>query len=95
MDLDSDLEAGDATVKRTTSSSDAPPAYDGPPGGGSSAANRDASPLPAPIPQKPAPIPRESLDGETIFAVGEGGDSDDESEDGERAGLTRGMRKGE
>lgn len=88
MDLDSDLEGG---AKHTPSSSDAPPAYDAPRGGGNSSGgnpNRDASPLPAPIPQKPAPIPRESLDGETIFAVGEGGDSDDESSDGERARLT-------
>ena len=34
-------------------------------------ANRDASPLPAPKPQKPIVPPRESLDGDTIFAVGE------------------------
>ncbi|KAI9667960.1 MAG: hypothetical protein M1821_000780 [Bathelium mastoideum] len=42
--------------------------------------NRDASPLPAPRPTKPMPPPRESLDGETIFAVGDEGDkfSDDE-----------------
>lgn len=32
---------------------------------------RDASPLPAPQPQKPIVPPRESLDGDTIFAVGE------------------------
>ncbi|XP_014554017.1 hypothetical protein COCVIDRAFT_106194 [Bipolaris victoriae FI3] len=32
---------------------------------------RDASPLPAPQPQKPIHPPRESLDGDTIFAVGE------------------------
>ncbi|THX12029.1 putative integral membrane protein [Aureobasidium pullulans] len=56
----------------------APPAYDAPRNNASSsAANRDASPLPAPKPTKPAQLPRESLDGETIFAVG-GEDDDDE-----------------
>lgn len=37
----------------------------------------------------PKPIPRESLDGETIFAVGEDGDkwSDDESDDEEGGKL--------
>lgn len=44
----------------------AEPAYDPAP-----ARNRDVSPLPAPKPQKPASLPRESLDGDTIFAVGE------------------------
>ncbi|EGP90315.1 ER membrane protein [Zymoseptoria tritici IPO323] len=67
-----------------------PPAYDPAPrsgaGGSSRTANpmRDASPLPAPQPTKPtAPVlGRESLDGETIFALGdEGGFTDDESED--------------
>jgi len=58
--------------------------------------NRDVSPLPAPTPQKPIARPRESLDGDTIFAVGEDDKwSDDEdmepaSPDGdERRGLTR------
>jgi len=82
--MDSDIEAGNGASK-TPSSSDAPPAYDAPRDGGSSA-RRDASPLPAPVPQKPAPIPRESLDGDTMFAVD---DSDDESED-ERQRLTSG-----
>ncbi|KAF2453669.1 lung seven transmembrane receptor-domain-containing protein [Lineolata rhizophorae] len=56
---------------------------------------RDVSPLPAPKPQKPVPPPRESLDGDTIFAVGEEDKwSDDEDEDdgsraGERERLTR------
>ncbi|KAF2240025.1 integral membrane protein [Viridothelium virens] len=42
--------------------------------------NRDFSPLPAPRPTKPMPPPRESLEDETIFAVGDEGDkfSDDE-----------------
>jgi hypothetical protein len=49
--------------------------------------NRDVSPLPAPKPQKPIQPPRESLDGETIFAVGEDGDkwSDDELEESSNA----------
>lgn len=71
-----------------------PPAYENlrAPTGNSS--QRAASPLPAPIPTKPAPLPRESLDGETIFAVGEDGDkldSDDEDDD-ERRGLTGGKK---
>jgi hypothetical protein len=45
--------------------------------------NRDASPLPAPKPQKPIVPPRESLDGDTIFAVGEDDkwSSDDDDDD--------------
>jgi hypothetical protein len=47
--------------------------------------NRDASPLPAPKPQKPIVPPRESLDGDTIFAVGEddkwSSDEEEEEED--------------
>lgn len=58
--------------------------------------NRDASPLPAPVPKKPASLPRESLDGETIFAVGGEDDdkwSEDESgDDEEKRGLTGGKR---
>lgn len=77
--------------------SDRPPGYDPvsrtrSPGEG---ANRDASPLPAPKPQKPVHPPRESLDGDTIFAVGEDDKwSDDElepaspTEGDERARLT-------
>ena len=42
---------------------------------------RDVSPLPAPQAQKPIVPPRESLDGDTIFAVGEDDKwSDDELE---------------
>lgn len=59
--------------------------------------SRDASPLPAPRPQKPVIPPRESLDGDTIFAVGEDDKwSDDEDDvepsspaDDERKRLTR------
>ncbi|KAF1999834.1 hypothetical protein P154DRAFT_436039 [Amniculicola lignicola CBS 123094] len=77
---------------------DHPPAYDpairsrATPSG----ANRDVSPLPAPQAQKPIVPPRESLDGDTIFAVGEDDKwSDDEVEpasptdgDEERSRLT-------
>jgi hypothetical protein len=63
--------------------------------------SRDVSPLPAPKPQKPVIPPRESLDGDTIFAVGEddkwSDDDDDDVEpsspaDDERQRLTA-MRK--
>ncbi|CAI6300791.1 unnamed protein product [Periconia digitata] len=57
---------------------------------GPHSANRDASPLPAPRPQKPVVPPRESLDGDTIFAVGEDdkwSDDEDDDED-ERKRLT-------
>jgi len=49
--------------------------------------HRSVSPLPAPKPQRPASLPRASLDGETIFAVGEDEDKWSDSEDGEREGL--------
>ncbi|KAK4505660.1 hypothetical protein PRZ48_003625 [Zasmidium cellare] len=80
MDMDDDLETGGL------GGSKAPPPYDGPRDGPGSSANRDASPLPAPIPTKPTPLPRESLDGETIFAV-EGSDDEDD-EIGESKRLT-------
>lgn len=49
-------------------------------------AARDVSPLPAPQPQKPIHPPRESLDGDTIFAVGEDDKwSDDDDDDLEPA----------
>ena len=67
-----------------TPNGDKPPAYDAPRG---SSANRDVSPLPAPTPKKPTPLPRASLDGETIFALGEG-DDDDSDDDGEGRRLT-------
>lgn len=63
--LDDEEEAGGRPPN-----SNRPPPYDA-----SREINRSASPLPAPKPQKPA-LPRQSLDGETIFAVGE--------EDGDR-----------
>lgn len=86
--MDDDLEA--------VGGSKQPPAYDAPPRSGNASSRsanpmRDASPLPAPQPTKPSHLPRESLDGETMFALGdEGGFTDDESEDGERKGLTGG-----
>jgi hypothetical protein len=50
--------------------------------------HRDESPLPAPIPKKPASLPRESLDGDTIFAVGDEDKwRDDEGDGEERQGL--------
>ncbi|KAF1830078.1 hypothetical protein BDW02DRAFT_559754 [Decorospora gaudefroyi] len=63
--------------------SDQPPSYDPAPSSHRTNA-RDVSPLPAPQAQKPIVPPRESLDGDTIFAVGEddkwSDGSDDESE---------------
>lgn len=83
MDIEDDLEAAANGTK-------APPPYDAP-RGGSSNPNRNASPLPAPIPTKPSSLPRESLDGETIFAVGdEDKFTDDEDDDEGRKPLTGG-----
>lgn len=69
------------------------PAYDAP-RPKREAQQRDASPLPAPVPTKPTPLPRESLDGDTIFAVGEDADkwsdSGDEEEEGKRLTGGRG-----
>ncbi|KAF2486290.1 lung seven transmembrane receptor-domain-containing protein [Neohortaea acidophila] len=56
--------------------------------------NRDASPLPAPIPQKPMPLPRESLEGETIFAVGEEDRFSDESDGDDEGGALGNERSG-
>ena len=66
----SDLETGGGGNKK-------PPAYDAP-----RDHRREASPLPAPVPTKPTPLPRESLDGETIFALGDR-DSEEEESEGE------------
>nr|POF18635.1 membrane protein ptm1 [Quercus suber] len=75
--------------------SKAPPAYDAPRtnGGPTTNATRDASPLPAPVPTKPATLPRESLEGETIFAVGEDR-FDDSDEDGDEDERKRMIGKG-
>jgi hypothetical protein len=53
--------------------SDQPPSYDPAPSRSQNQNNsaRDVSPLPAPQAKKPIVPPRESLDGDTIFAVGE------------------------
>ncbi|KXT12593.1 hypothetical protein AC579_376 [Pseudocercospora musae] len=81
MDMEDDLEAMEANGNK------APPPYDAPRGGSSS--HRDASPLPAPTPKKPATLPRESLDGETIFALGDEDKlTDDEDSDSENKRLT-------
>jgi len=64
-----------------------PPAYDAP---RSAPSHRDVSPLPAPIPTKPTPLPRESLDGDTIFALGdEDKESDDDDDDVQGKRLMR------
>ncbi|KIW03737.1 uncharacterized protein PV09_05044 [Verruconis gallopava] len=92
--LDSDVEGGIVHGKRTPPESDSSndrsgPAYGGNPQQSSQIdRRRDESPLPAPIPKKPASLPRESLDGDTIFAVGDEDKwSDDEEEGEERRGL--------
>ena len=76
-----DLETG-------TPNGGKPPAYDTP----RPPSHRDMSPLPAPVPTKPTPLPRESLDGDTIFALGdEDKDFDDEDDEDAAEGkrLTR------
>jgi len=87
-----DLEGGNGEGLQTPKPTSQPPAYNAPL---KSQTNRDASPLPAPQPQKPSSaLPRESLDGDTIFAVGDEEQdkwSDDEN-DGESGKLTGGKR---
>lgn len=87
LDFDAeDLEGGGggATTPKPT---DQPPAYDAP-----LRSNRAASPLPAPVAQRTSSLPRESLDGETMFAVGGEGDKwsddDDDDDDEDRKRLT-------
>jgi hypothetical protein len=89
----SSLDFDDAELEGGLPAYDAPPARSQNAAANTSANNRDASPLPAPKPTKPATLPRESLDGETIFAVGGEDDEDDDrwSEDesgGEGKNLT-------
>lgn len=51
--------------------------------------DRQSTPLPAPKPQKPSSLPRQSLEGDTLFAVGdEDRWSDDEGGNDERKKLT-------
>ena len=87
MDLDSDLEGNEPHKSDGQAEQDgdhAPPAANN-----FANARRDVSPLPAPVPQKPVPIPRESLERETIFAVGEGGESDESDDERERLTGTK------
>lgn len=94
--LDEEEGTGASAVRTPADSnngSDLPPYQSMPTEGGQggpiSGINRQASPLPAPKPQKPSSLPRQSLDGETIFAVGEEDRwSDDEGGDDERKKLT-------
>lgn len=66
---------------------DHPPSYDPAPRNVRSHGARDVSPLPAPQAQKPIVPPRESLDGDTIFAVGEDDKwSDDDEPESPREG---------
>ncbi|KAL2134274.1 hypothetical protein VTI74DRAFT_641 [Chaetomium olivicolor] len=46
----------------------------------------------APARKPSPPLPRESLDGETIFAVGEDGDKFSDDESGEESGLVKGRK---
>ncbi|KAK1068473.1 Membrane protein ptm1 [Friedmanniomyces endolithicus] len=63
-----------------------PPAYDAPNYASLNAQQRerdfrrDASPLPAPIPTKPSPLQRRSLEADTMFALEDERDSEEESE---------------
>jgi hypothetical protein len=58
-----------------------PPPYDAP----SQNFRRDASPLPAPVPQKPSPLQRRSLEADTMFALDDEDRSDDDDfEEGKR-----------
>jgi len=84
LDLGDDLENGGGDGTTTPK----PPAYDSL-SGSSRANNRDLSPLPAPIPQKPSTLPRESLEGEMMFDIGSEVDDDSDS-DGEGRRLTKG-----
>lgn len=87
MDMEDDLEATSSNNNKLRPEG-GPPLYDGPTG----SINRDASPLPAPVPQRPLNVARASLERETIFAVGEedrdSDISDDDDDDEERKGLT-------
>jgi len=75
-----------------------PPAYDGHSYGNPNQAERDfrrdASPLPAPIPTKPSPLQRRSLEADTMFALEDERDSDDfGSMDGEEGKRLTGRRE--
>lgn len=85
------LDADAQDLEGNNNSKTPPPSYS------NGSQRRDASPLPAPVPTKPTPLPRESLDGETIFALddeGEDGkDSEDDGDEEERRGLTGGKKE--
>ncbi|KAF2665197.1 integral membrane protein [Microthyrium microscopicum] len=87
---DSDLEQGNSKITPPDSGPSSTGTHDGNliPHAAATQHHRSVSPLPAPKPQRPASLPRASLDGETIFAVGEDDDkwSDDEDSE-ERKGL--------
>lgn len=84
LDMDDDDEPGPPR----------PPPYDRAPSHPSASDNknqgvdRSVSPLPAPTPQRPGLKPAESLDGETVFAVGgeeeDGGGFSDSDEEEDR-----------
>ncbi|KAK5687205.1 Membrane protein ptm1 [Elasticomyces elasticus] len=73
-----------------------PPGYDAPNYAGVDRERdlrRDVSPLPAPIPTKPSPLQRRSLEADTMFALEDERDSDEESEERDRE-ERRGMMGG-
>lgn len=75
----SDMRHGSFTAPNGANKNRSPPRHD--------------SPLPAPQPQRLARPPRESMEGETLFAVGEDDDKFSESED-EEHGAGKGGSKG-
>ncbi|EMC98291.1 hypothetical protein BAUCODRAFT_32307 [Baudoinia panamericana UAMH 10762] len=86
IDLDDPEANGGTNTNGNLNSASKPPVYDGQ---RDRDMRRDVSPLPAPMPQKPSPLSRRSLEGETMFAL----EDEDEDEDGdgeERERLTGG-----
>jgi len=95
-EADGGLHSNDGGLPPSSTKPLAQPTYDASSQSGTPA-RRDVSPLPAPKPTKPpASLPRGSLDGETLFALGEEEEKEDsEAEDedgmaGERERLTGG-----
>jgi hypothetical protein len=91
LDDDSDLENGGPKATPPDSGPSSTATNDGlpvPTASNRPPHHRAVSPLPAPKPQRPTSLPRASLDGETIFAVGEDEDKwSDDSDAEERQGL--------